>query len=846
MRLFRNLRRSGFTPRLLLFGNRGINPLLHLMLCAGLKASAIGGEIDIAGFDTTVRPFLDEYCVKCHGSEKQKGDRRFDSLAYPISDDNALIDFQDILDLMNLGDMPPEDEEEQPGDDERQEIVDWLTLAVEQAYESRTITGGETVLRRLSHREYFNTIRDLFEMDMSMFDPTEDFPGERMVEHLDNVGDTLVTSGYLLDQYIHAANRIVEKALPFEEKPEPRTWSFKGDFLQQPELNKRHQVAHGQRYLNVYEAPNTVRRFGSYAPLLAFQEGVPEGGVYEIRTLAEAVNRHHSFNRKLVINDPAEPMLMRIVPGHRRFGWLHVPQPYEPDLGTFALPDNGPKWHTSRVWLDEGFAPRFTYVNGSMNIRPAFREVTKRVTENPDPSIPKAELEADYMAVAIRHGGIPHIRIHEVEISGPYYDEWPTSSWNSIIGDDAFDPRKTRKIIKEFANRAYRRPARPAEVDRLMRVVSARREKGHSAFTALKGGLKATLCSPTFLYLEEVPIKGSQMRLSDYALASRLSYFLWGTMPDDALLELAKKRRLNRPDVLVDQIERMINDARADHFVSGFLDSWLTLRSLGDAPPDRNKFEAYYANDLGTAMRRETELFTRDALDRNRSVERFLDSDYAFLNEPLAELYEIDGVEGDAFRKVALNDPRRGGLLGQASVLTVTANGVDTSPVLRGVWLLENLLGTPPSPPPPDVEPLDPDIRGAKTIRDQLVKHRNVKSCNECHRKIDPLGFALENFDPIGGWRTKYNDRAEIDASGSLPDGQSFDDIVEFKKVLMTRKDQFTRALTEKLLAYAIGRRIEIMDRPEIDRIIEELGEKGDGFRDLVKLVATSETFASR
>jgi len=192
-----------------------------------------------------------------------------------------------------------------------------------------------------------------------------------------------------------------------------------------------------------------------------------------------------------------------------------------------------------------------------------------------------------------------------------------------------------------------------------------------------------------------------------------------------------------------------------------------------------------------------------------------------------------------------LNDPRRGGLLGQASILTVTANGVDTSPVLRGVWLLDNLLGTPPSPPPPDVEPLDPDIRGAESIRDQLTKHRETKACQECHRKIDPLGFALENFDPIGQWRSDYDDRVEIDASGELPTGETFDDIVEFKKALLTRKHAFTLALTKKMLSYALGRRIEIMDRPEIDAIMASLEEDGDGFRDLVRLVVSSESFAS-
>ena len=815
-----------------------------LGLLAGFQV-CVGAEVDFdsTAFDSKVKPFLEEYCVSCHNWEKQKGERRFDELVYPIIDDDALVDFQDILDLLNLGDMPPEDEP-QPADAERQEVIDWITGAVAHAYDSRTITGGETVLRRLNHREYLHTIGDLFQMDMSMFDPTETFPGERVVEHLDNVGDALVTSGYLLDRYLKAADQIVEKALPWEEKPTPQSWKFNGDFVQQPELNERHMRAHGQRYLNIYEAPNTVRRFGAYAPLIAFDEGVPEGGTYEIRVLAEAVNRRHSFQDKAITNDPNEPMQLLVIPGHRRFGFLHMPQPFEPELGFFDLSDDGPQWYTTRSWLDRGFAPRFNYLNGSMNIRPSFRAVSKMVIEKPDPSIPKSDLEEDFMVVAIKHGGVPHIRIHEVQIEGPFYDEWPTASWKAIIGAETFDPRKTLKIIQNFASRAYRRPATRSEVNSLMEVVSGRIKKGHSPFEAMKDGLKSALCSPSFLYLEEEPLNADPSRLNDYALASRLSYFLWGTLPDDTLLSLAKQKHFNRSDVLPEQVERMLGDERSDRFVRGFLDSWLTLRDLGDAPPDRNKFEAYYEGGLESAMRKETELFTRHAIDENQNLSCFLDSNYTFVNGPLAELYGLEDVKGLDFQKVALNDPRRGGLLGHASVLTVTANGIDTSPVYRGIWLLENLLGTPPPPPPPDVEPLDPDIRGTKTIREQLEKHRTVESCGECHRKIDPLGFALENFDPIGGWRSNYDDRAPIDASGKLPDGSGFEDVVDFKKILLEKQHLFNRAITEKMLAYALGRRIEIMDRPAVDAILADLEERGGGFRDLITLVATSDIFS--
>jgi hypothetical protein len=249
-------------------------------------------------------------------------------------------------------------------------------------------------------------------------------------------------------------------------------------------------------------------------------------------------------------------------------------------------------------------------------------------------------------------------------------------------------------------------------------------------------------------------------------------------------------------------------------------------------------------------MKRETHIFFAHLLRENLPIGTFLDADFAFVNGSLARLYGIDGVTGSEFRKVALADDRRGGLLGQASILTASANGIDTSPVIRGIWVLKNILGTPPAPPPPDVEPLEPDIRGATTIRDQLAKHRTVATCNECHRKIDPLGFALENFDPIGRWRDRYprggGDGPPIDPSGQLPDGRAFADVVELKTILQTRGDQFARCLTEKLLAYALGRLPEPTDRASVDAIVFDLHARGDGLQDLVLLLVRSEAFGEK
>jgi hypothetical protein len=266
--------------------------------------------------------------------------------------------------------------------------------------------------------------------------------------------------------------------------------------------------------------------------------------------------------------------------------------------------------------------------------------------------------------------------------------------------------------------------------------------------------------------------------------------------------------------------------------------------------PDRAAFERYYAQDLQPAMKRETQLFTRDLLDRNASIVRFLDADYTFVNRPLARLYglpnAIDGATGHEFRRVSVDPKQRGGLLGQASVLTVSANGIETSPIIRGVWLLENILGTPPAPPPDNVPPIDPDIRGAKSMREILTKHRDNPSCYECHRKIDPLGFALERFDPIGAWRNTYDKGGSIDTSGELPGGQHFEDVAGLKRVLVERKAQFARMLTERILTYACGRRVEPLDRPAIDAILAAPKSGDYPFRDLLENVVQSPPFRSQ
>jgi hypothetical protein len=364
------------------------------------------------------------------------------------------------------------------------------------------------------------------------------------------------------------------------------------------------------------------------------------------------------------------------------------------------------------------------------------------------------------------------------------------------------------------------------------------------AIKALQVGYTAMLCSPDFLYLQEKP--GS---LDNFEIATRLSYFLWSSMPDEKLFALARAGRLTGPSVLQEQVDRMLDDPKSAAFTRHFTESWLRLDKLKDSPPEKGgPFRVYWDRKLEPQIVAQTDAFFADLLKTNASIRYLIDSDYTFLNEAIATVfYKRTDVTGDYLRKVPTNDPRRGGILTQPSVMTATANGVDTSPVVRGVWVLESVLGTPPSPPPPDVEPLSPDLRAAKTIREQMDIHRKQPACNSCHRKIDPMGFPFENFDPIGRWRDKYpKARDNIDAATTTSTGEEIKDIVAFKKLLLTREKDVARSLTEKLLTYSSGRILEPTDRGEVDSIVDNIEKHGNRLRDLIKLVVRSEVFLTK
>lgn len=790
--------------------------------------------------------FLATYCNDCHGAEKQKGDRRFDRLALPVAKTDTLIELKDILDQINLGEMPPK-KSKQPSSDEQKAFIEHITQELTKGREALASTGGSTVLRRLNRTEYLHTIGDLFSLNMAAFDPTTKFPRDQSAEHMENLGDVLQTSGYLLDQYLDAADAVVEKTFAQQKPVKEQAWHFTKNFRSNL---KRKEKDYNNAHLLVEECMDSDKHTAGFGVIEDFVDGVPADGFYEVKVLVKAMNREHPYDPKWFGTDPREPFRLGIVPGDSKAGPLDLPQPQQPMLAEVALDDAEAKWITMKIWLDAGHTPRFVFPNGPDDARGTWFRIADQHKDLWDQFMDEDDKQKGKLGiVAARQITLhvhkhPHIRIDEVKIRGPMAETWPPASQMAVLGKQAFEPEKMREQLQAFADRAYRRQATEDEMKRLMAVADKRMQQGHSPLDGFKAALKAVLCSPGFVYLSQETQNGSN-KLSSNALASRLSYFLWSTMPDEELMS----QDLTKPEVLLAQTRRMLQDKRSDAFVAGFLDSWLNLRNLGGMPPDRGEFEEYYSKGFQDAFKIETRMFMRDLIDRDASLVNFLDSDYSFINQHLATHYELGeiGVPAKAheFRKVSFKTDKRGGLLGMGSVLTITANGIETSPVTRGVFLLENILGTPPPPPPDDVPAIDPDVRGAKSIRELLSKHRESPNCYGCHQKIDPLGFALENFDAIGDWRPRIG-KTKIDSSGELPSGEKFDDVSGLKKILVQRKDLFARMLTDRLLTYACGRRMEALDETTIERIVAELPKKEYGLRSLIEAVIMSEPFLNR
>ena len=880
-----------------------------------------------------VASYFKQYCYRCHGESNQKGDRRLDLLPSRLeADSDAATLLEEALDAINRGDMPPAKKGvTQPPEDETRRVVELITDYLSKLSDADAVQA--TMMRRLNRFEYVNTMRDLLGLRREFFDFTSDFPIDATEHGFDNNGEALTLSDHQLQRYLEVAEASLDAASFFGvERAETQQWNYTGRDFNGVRSYERAPVTWrlivNDEYMEIGHGQPSERH-ANFAPAFVREGGVPADGWYSISVKAAAANRldhgydHDEFDR---FKSQRLKLALWIAPNVNLLGKNAADQ--RQLLHVWDLHDGKAEVFTQRVWLNKGAIPFVSWTNGISS-----KGNIRRVAEKHHPEVIRAtttQLDAaklgdpeaqalvaklaknanNKLLSEVYHG--PCVRIWSMDIEGPEFKQWPPASHQLLFGNET-DASKIdiNQTVVNFARRAFRRPVSSDEVGHYVKYISDLVDSGVSPADAIKRGFAAILTSPRFLYLDEGN-EEADSKLTAYELATRLSYFLWSSMPDEELLAAAESGELTTRDGLAVQVERMLNaplslnatpfhppaervgrgsgrggpvsakrqndqtktselspprvvvppprpsqkegeenGRKSDAFVEHFTDTWLRINTLGSMPPDPKAFETYYRDRLEELFKKETRLFFRDLLESNRSIENLLDSNYTFVNDSLASHYRISDVKGEHFRKVTLQpEHRRGGLLGQGSILTLSANGIETSPVVRGIWVLENILGTPPPPPPPDVPAIEPDTRGTTTIREQLDKHRNVADCADCHRKIDPAGFALEFFDPIGGFRTHYpgrgRNRPAVDGSGQLPTGETFTDERGLKKLLIARKDRFTEALTEKLLAYATGRSMTFRDQPEIKRIASESATSGYGLRDLILRVATSQTFRNR
>ena len=747
-------------------------------------------------------PFLESHCVDCHSGDAPEGGLNLRTNTDDLSDSEVRRRWVYLHDRVASGEMPPESAD-RPDPKSKSKFL----LALGDSLTKADLTNREVVLRRLNRNEYENTVRDMFDIyvDVSRLLPTDSSE-----QGFDTTGSALSLSAEQMVLYVDAADLVLDRV--FGPAKQPKTIHKTVNFV-----NLSRGIGESERKLS-----DGIVLFSGAKFLPLYGASMSEKGLYRVRMKVRA-------------EQTDTPVVMHVMGG---------------TTGAIAA-------HT--VGFFEALPGKVTTV-----------EFTDRSPERSDcfafglvGGFPWWKVdEAEYKGAGLFIG--------DIEIEGPIL-QWPPPSREKLFG--GVDPENgtladVREILKRQLPIAWRRAVDEADAEPYVALAQQALDEELSFEKALRRAMKGVICSPEFLFLEE-RLNDSKQEIDDYAMASRLSYFLWRSLPDRQLLSLASRSKLNQPDVLREQVERMLADPKSKRFVDSFTGQWLRLDDLDFTVPDRNLYPEYNQL-LRQSMLDETHAFFREVLDRNHSVQNFIDSDFVMINQPLSKFYGIEGVKGLNVERVELdaNSPR-GGVLTQASILKVSADGTRTSPVLRGAWILKHLYGTPSPPPPPTVGAIEPDIRGATTIREQLAKHREHESCNRCHRKIDPPGFALEQFDVIGAERQWYRTRGtgkyvkvprhpqapnhfvqyrqgpDIDASGTMPGGQTFEDIRQYKRLLLNEKQALPRSLTRLLFTYSLGRRLGFSDREEVERIVTTIEKDNYGLRSLVHEIVQSKTFRS-
>ncbi|HXG64883.1 MAG TPA: DUF1592 domain-containing protein [Blastocatellia bacterium] len=806
---------------------------LAVMRPASQAQSSAGED----AFAKTVQPFLAKNCFMCHNPTARAGGldlKAYQSAAAVAADRDT---WERVLQKLRSGEMPPEGMP-RPDKSELAAVTEWIAKEFERAERLVEPDPGRVTARRLNRAEYNNTVRDLLGVD---FRPADDFPQDDSGYGFDNIGDVLSLSPVLMEKYLAAAEKIVRAAV-FGPEPLKPTLTRLRPRLQKIIPSVTPLADYDLTGLSLPNAVHATHRF-------------PVDGEYNIRAFLGGVRPAGSMPLQLALwVDGKQVQTLQFDPegvasfSDDRQDFAGMTHDFRAQIPA------GERWiAVSILRMYEGLPPTYNGPNPSTRPTPPPPEF------KPPKHLPPERVEQlrkKFEARRAEKVPVNEARVTSLEVGGPYTQaKGPAAeslrkiyTCGHLNGEHR--PGCERKIIGDFARRAFRRPVTPEEVIKYTSLVSMARKQGDSFAEGVCQSLQAILVSPHFLFRieQDRPATGGESAhpISDHELASRLSYFLWSSMPDEELLRCADAGTLRRPEVLAAQVRRMLQDERTRALVENFGGQWLELRRLESVKPDGERFPEF-DEYLRMSMRRETELYFENIIREDRSILDFIDGNYTYLNERMAAFYKIPGVRGPEFRKVLLNgDTRRGGLLTQASVLTVSSYATRTSPVLRGKWILENFLNAPPPPPPPDVPNLDEEkVGSAASLRQQLEEHRKNVTCASCHARMDPLGFGLENFDAIGAWRTE-DGRFPIDASGTLPDGRSFNGPQELKAILKADRDAFAECLTEKLLTYALGRGLERYDRPTVKKIAGRVAASDYRFSSLILEIVNSLPFQMR
>jgi cytochrome c553 len=753
---------------------------------------------------------IKQYCVGCHNNKLKTADISLESLDTTHVANDAAV-WEKVLRKLAANQMPPAGLP-RPKTEDRISFVNWLEKSLDDAAAAHPNPGHPTV-HRLNRAEYANAIRDLLAVDIK---PLVSLPGDDSGYGFDNIGDVLSLSPVLIERYLSAANKIVQVAV--------------GDVHMKPVVDE-------------FDAPRDSRTTKQKAkfnlPVERVSDDLPfdsaGGMVIDYRFPVDA-----TYVLKIRTAVPPRPD-----------GF-----PNDPIVSELKIPVKAGDRKLGITFLREAELPE-RIVNPLTAGRRAAAAAGPGRNAGPQPM---AKMDVRLDGVRLKLFDVPESQngpaFRNVSIEGPYdvLSAGDTPSREKIFickpGNASQEEGCARKIISNLAYHAYRRPVTETDLRPLMAFYDSARRQG-SFDSGIEMALRAILVSPDFLFrVEHDPAgaaPGTVFRVNDFELASRLSFFLWSSAPDDELLNLASKNRLHDPAVLQEQVKRMLADEKSDALVQNFAGQWLLLRNLALSTPDPDEFPEF-DDTLRAAFLKETQLFFASVLRDNRPVTELLSANYTYLNDRLAEHYGLKGIYGPQFRRVLLADANRGGLLGQGAILTVTSYPNRTSVVQRGKWVLENLLGTPPPPPPPDVPALEAHNKEGKllTMRQQMEQHRANPICASCHSRMDPIGFALENYDAVGKWRST-DAGSQIDATGKLPDGTTFEGPAGLKNLLLSgHKDEFLSTFTEKLMTYALGRGLEYYDQPAVRAVIKDAEAHGNTIQAYINAIVNSRQFQMR